>query len=441
MNRKLEKIFSAYHYAGGYELFFKTGAFAEHISDEYDGRIPELYPNAAEVLKLIREAADADLSGYERIAGSLEDIRKEVEAQMRGVVELRDNLAVCEYVLKRVCEPEPEKSMDVDREASAIISLIFRTKDSVAIRESVKAAVASLPLRIAKSRFFDIVENALETQLGRTEQDIDDIVSNIEGFAGLKVSGGDASVDRDASEVVDILFGTDLETIPAAELETIRKRAEDAAERIRLRIDALSDIGLMINSALLELTAAKHIGKGAGDVFTDKNVTMFIKKLLDAFEKGDKEAFDEGLVYEGIDESELEKLEELRLKIPGYEDGFIAMAGDEGDDISRDAKRCVTLISDSIFGSLGGSLAQGKTVDKEMIILKAKELKDRLTQSFASGSKLLQRARMSGVLSKLPLFLNDSDEVKDYVKSSLSSCRDEKEKAVAVRELKEFFAR
>jgi len=75
-----------------------------------------------------------------------------------------------------------------------------------------------------------------------------------------------------------------------------------------------------------------------------------------------------------------------------------------------------------------------------MIMIKAKELKSKLADAFAAGSRLLQRARMAGVLSKLPLFLNNSDEVKEYVKSSLESCRDEKEKAVAVRELREYFS-
>ena len=439
MEKKLERIFQAYHYVGGYELFFKTGAFTEYLFDKYEAEKPEWYGQALEVLKLIREAGSAEPEEYGRIAGELEKIRDEVEGQMRGVVELRDNLSVCEYVLRRLCEPEPAAPADDAKEASSIISLIFRSNDSVAVREGVKAAIASLPLRIAKSRFFDIVEGALESQLGRKEKDIDDIVSNIEGFGGLKVSEGVAGGDADASEIVDTVFGSDFADTSAEELTKLYDRCGEATLRTAVRIDAFSDIGLMINAALLELAASVHIGKGRGEVFTNTSVTTFINNLLDTFESGDRKTFEDGMLYEGIDESELEKLEEVRLKIPGYEDAFLQMAEADSAEVYRDAQKCVALISDSIFAALSES-DPGKNVDRDMIMQKAKELKDKLTQSFASGSKLLQRARMAGILSKLPLFLSNSDEVKDYIRNSLESCRDEREKAAAIREFKAFFS-
>ena len=439
MEKKLEKIFSAYHYVGGYELFFKTGAFTEYLFDKYESDKPEWYDMALDVLKLIGQAGTVDPEEYDRIATELEKIRAEVERQMRGVVELRDSLSVCEYVLCRLCEPEPAAPIDDSKEASSVISLIFRSKDSVTVREGVKAAIASLPLRIARSRFFDIVEGALESQLGRTEKHIDDIVSNIEGFGGLKGSEEDVVGDADAADIVETVFESDLSGISADELSILYDRCKEAVLRTALRIDAFSDMGLMINAALLELTASALIGKGQGEVFTNSSVTAFINSLLDAFSSGDRKKFEDGLLYEGIDESELEKLEEIRLKIPGFEDSFLQMAKSESDEAYRDAKRCVALISDSIFAALSES-DPGKTVDRDMIMQKAKELKEKLTQAFSSGSKLLQRARMAGILSKLPLFLNNSDEVKDYIRNSLESCRDEREKAAAIREFKNFFA-
>ncbi len=439
MNKKLEKIFSAYHYVGGYELFFKAGAFTEYLFEKYENEKPEWYDEALEVLKLIREAGSAPREDYPGIIKELERIRSEVEKKMCAVVELRDNLSVCGYVLRRLSEPEPATPVDDNKEASSIISLIFRSGDSVTIREGVKAAIASLPLRIAKSRFFDIVEGALESQLGRTEKDIDDIVSNIEGYGGLKLGKGDTAGDRSAAETVDNVFGRDLSDASPEEIKKLYDSCNEAILRTSIRIDAFSDMGLMINAALLELTVSAYIGKEKGEVFANSSVTTFINNLLNAFASGDRKAFEDGLLYEGIDESELEKLEEIRLKIPGYEDIFLQTAKNESDDIYKDAKRCVALISDSIFAALTEN-DPGKTVDRDMIMQKAKELKDKLTESFASGSKLLQRARMAGILSKLPLFLNNSDEVKDYIRNSLESCRDNREKAAAIREFKAFFS-
>ncbi|MCR5830352.1 MAG: hypothetical protein K6F93_08425 [Lachnospiraceae bacterium] len=440
MDKKLEKMFAAYHYAGGYELFFKTGAFTEQLFDMFDGKIPESYTKADQVLKLIRRSTQAESDEYGAIVEELIKIRKEIEEEMRSVVELRDNLVVCDYVMKRLAEPEPTSSMDNDKEASAVLNLIFRNKDNAAVRDAVRTAVAVLPLRLAKTKFFDLVESALETQLGRNEKDIDDMVSNLEGYAGLKSSGNNAYDDKEASEVIDIIFSGDPGNNPKADIDELYRRTHEAAKRIGNRLDVLADIGLMINSLLLELTAAVHAGKEAGEVFANRDVTDYVVRLLDLFCAGDKKAFEEGLIYEGIDEEELVKLDELRGVLPGYEDRFISMAENESDEIYRDAKRCVTLISDSIFGSLEVNEDAGRTVDREMIMNRAKELKEKLVDAFGSGSKLLQRARMSGVLLRLPLFLNNSDEVREYVKNSLTSCRDEKEKAVAVREIKEYFA-
>jgi len=439
MDKKLEKMFSVYHHVGGYELLFKTDTFVEQMIEKFDGKIPECYSDAETVLKLIGEAADAETKEYPGIEEKLEKLRGKLESEMRETVEIRDNLAVCGYVLRRMVEPEPIIPMDNEKEAAAITGLIFRNKDNAVVREAVRATVAVLPLRIAKSKFFDIIESVLETKLGETEKDIDDIVSNIEGFAGLKVLGRKYTDDKDACEVVDIVFSKDLCKTESEEINTLYGRYIKASERIAEKLDVLSDIGLMINSLLLELAAAVHIGKGSGEVYTDRTVTSYVKRLLGCFFEGDSRSFEDGLIFEGLDESELEKLEELRIKIPSYEDAFTELAGKESDEVYIGAKRCVTLISDSIFGSLSPEEEAGRSVDRDMISSKAKELRDNFMNAFSSGSKLLQRARMSGVLSKLPLFLSNSDEVKEYVSSSLTLCRDEKEKAVAVREAKAYF--
>ena len=440
MEKKLEKIFATYHYVGSYELFFKTGAFVEGLMERYDTEKPCWFESAGELLGLIRKAALSRPQDLDDTVKELEGLRSGTESEMKKLVELRDNLSVCGYVLKRLSEPEPKKAMDDEKEASALISLIFRTSDSAAVREGVSAAVASLPLRIAKQRFFDIIENALETQLGRTEKDIDDTVSNIEGYGGLKVIGVDGEADNEAAEVVGRVFGSDLTGLPADELLSLKGKCDEAVLRTSLMIDALSDMGLMINAALLELASFKYLEQDGMTVYGNERITSRIVRIVDAFEAGDRTAFDEGALYEGIDEGELERLEDLRLKIPGMEDGFLAMSENVSPDVFRDAKRCVTLISDSIFGSLSENEEESPTVDTEMITRKAGELRERLLSSFGQGSKLLQRARMAGILSRLPLFLKTSEEVRDYVRSSLSSCRDEKEKAVAVRELKEFFS-
>ena len=51
---------------------------------------------------------------------------------------------------------------------------------------------------------------------------------------------------------------------------------------------------------------------------------------------------------------------------------------------------------------------------------------------FKNSSQIINRAVMSTVLSQLPVFFNNVDEIQDYINSSLLQCSDKAEKMACV---------
>ena len=54
-----------------------------------------------------------------------------------------------------------------------------------------------------------------------------------------------------------------------------------------------------------------------------------------------------------------------------------------------------------------------------------------LSDLFKNSPQCLNRAVMAAILSKLPVFFNNSKEVQEYIEHSLSQCQNEAEKSIA----------
>ena len=92
------------------------------------------------------------------------------------------------------------------------------------------------------------------------------------------------------------------------------------------------------------------------------------------------------------------------------------------------------LVSGSIFAEFQEDLKRHETAGLEYINQKGEELEQELTEFFGKNKKNVNRAVMAHILSELPVFFNNVEEIKDYIYNSLTGCRDSAEKA-AVAEI------
>ena len=100
------------------------------------------------------------------------------------------------------------------------------------------------------------------------------------------------------------------------------------------------------------------------------------------------------------------------------------------DKIYNSLNRITALESGSIFVEFN---QKNTAIADETYIEKITDkFINELTELFKSNEKLVNRAVMAHVLSGLPVFFNNIDEIQNYIYNSLSQCGDKAEKAAVV---------
>ena len=96
------------------------------------------------------------------------------------------------------------------------------------------------------------------------------------------------------------------------------------------------------------------------------------------------------------------------------------------------------LLSNSLFVELDTKEnVQPKKADREYLEQRIKEISEEFAEKLKEQPQILNRAMMARVLKEMPVFFQDQKEVLDYIKTSLSSCRDREEKIASIRLMKE----
>ena len=88
------------------------------------------------------------------------------------------------------------------------------------------------------------------------------------------------------------------------------------------------------------------------------------------------------------------------------------------------------IISNQIIIRISNLNVTFAEIDEQLngIIEKYNELEKMLKEFFKNHGKLVNRAVMAHVISALPVFFNNANEIKSYVYSSISGCSDVAEK-------------
>lgn len=91
------------------------------------------------------------------------------------------------------------------------------------------------------------------------------------------------------------------------------------------------------------------------------------------------------------------------------------------------------LVSGSIFVEFDDEDEKHEIAGLEYIEEKYGQLEKQLTELFDRSEKPVNRAVMAHILSELPVFFGNVEEIKNYVYRSLNACTDLAEKAAVVQ--------
>ena len=113
----------------------------------------------------------------------IHELREQITARMQILTAYTDGLQVYEYILNRLeftYEEETEdKETDLDAYAQKIFRYLFQDDDKMVINSKIQMVVSELPVRITKSRFFDIINESLKLYTGSECSSVDDFAETI----------------------------------------------------------------------------------------------------------------------------------------------------------------------------------------------------------------------------------------------------------------------
>ena len=384
----------------------------------------------------------------ELLAEKLLALRKDVVDRMQVLTAYVDCFVVYEYILNRVQyrfedqEMMPEDSLF----ARDLVNFIFASQDNVTISDNIRFALGQLPMRMTRSRYFELIRDSISVYKGSDKSSLDSFLYMFRTNAMLY---RDDNMEKYFTEFVPVI-----KELAELDYENIdRKTYEIYAEKIRVnasKLNDVSDLYMQLGQLLNDMYGICATGKYAEECEGNDAASLVIRGINALFMEKESDVWKHS--EETTVETEEEKLfwmGEQFASIEGKQENLyesMNMAGAALEEIIESQKDVIAsmglatkfstlrklflLTSNSIFAELEEKALEEK-VTESMADEAASQLIAECKELFQGKSRMLRRAVMANTLEKMPVFFTTAQEVADYVMNSLSQCDDMAEKYAA----------
>lgn len=377
----------------------------------------------------------------DRLHGAAERIlalREDNIRRMHVLNAYADRFTIYEYVLNRieyrfVGGALPSGYSDEDM-AQQILSSLSRISDQTAKQSMLAAVIEQLPVRMTKKRFFEILSNGINAYSGSDRETVDNLMFLLRTAAMLDAP---ETVGAGASEMDCMIREFNAADLVNIEAKTHAHLVEQLG-RVMEELDGRMDRCLLLQELLNDLAVVSLLPQDAFGA--DSLSCAGVVSYLAAQERVDEALLAEKLAaLEGIQEKAASSYSSLSASLPEYTEGCSEELAAWGlADRFSVLEQCTRLLSGSRFASL--QAAETRTVEPEYLEQVTEELLESLSASFASHSRLVNRAVMAKLVTMLPLFLRDFQQLEEYIRSSLSGCTDPAEKLGCIEIINELIA-
>lgn len=431
----MKRMASAYGMLSFYNLDMELSMFLE---SKAEGRIKTgrtIRELEETITRIIKETilAPFDPEVYEASIKELAEIREKIIFRMDILTAYTDLFVLYEYIMNRL-EAQFEQreiagSMDDDEVAREILKWIFSEEEPALINEHIKEMLSCLPVRMTKSKFLELVENAFSIYEQADNQGVDMFDYMLRSAAGLYTPKGMAKTYPKLDKVKKLFESKDLSELTKEEYEERKVSLEAGTAYIRNATECLGAIQTIANALLTVLFTKQYFSLEAEKA--SQRPTEIAEQLL-----SNQEITTETL-FEGI-ETEMETISEevssLEALLLFVKEGMEQKVEELMLSVVFHRLLVVQRLNS---GSAYAALAEEIKEQQEDYLKKVKDafLLD-LKNVLEDGSRIRNRAVMAAVLKELPVYFNNHTEVMNYVRNSLSGCRDEQEKKVSIELLR-----
>ena len=432
------------------KLMMEYYVFYEMVSEginPYLDSAKDIAGQLNQVIYQIFEEGNISLEEGKKLTETLEQLRQQVTERMQVLTAYVDRFVIYEYILNRVqYRFEDQEMMPEDPVfAQEVLNFIFSTKDNMAINDNIRAVLGQLPMRMTRSRYFDLIRDSISVYKGSD-------VSSLEGYLYMFRTNAmlyqTPAMKEHFTEFIPVL-----QELEQLDYDTLSKEAyEIYAEKIRInasKLNDISDLYMLLQQLLNEVyTIALSLPypmeenkKSAVELVVRGINALCLERESSVWERADEELATEEdkLCWLGGHFVAIEGLQELVYESMNVADAVL----EEFKEAHKEAIETMNLSGDFVvLGKMQQLLSNSAFADLEAVeeeekvtsqkAEKAAEmLVEELKTAFKGQNRMVRRAIMANTLEKIPVFFTTPQEVADYVSQSLSLCDDEAEKYAA----------
>lgn len=425
----LEKLENAYYKNACIHSVLEYYTLYEIVSEKENKSLNEI-SEVAVVLQNAVEALFADGSNQTGILEKLEKSRDEVIKKMDVLTAYVDIIQIYEYVLNRLEYRYKEYTMpNEEMFVNKVIQYIFQVKDNQVINENIKEIVGQLPVRMVKSKFFELLKKSVLLYSGSDKASVETYLYMLRTSSMLYKPEGLEQYFPEFAKLIEELKEADYKELSKEQFDELYNKIEKASEQLFELTDLFVMVQSILNSfCVLSLCEGEH----------KKEESVAVNLLLQ-INKGMKDdtvvlsELEQDLVsLEGMQEElsqEILTLESILFDVCHYREQEVRLCGLEKK--ANAVWRMEKLLSSSLFIDLEGQ-EDNQPLESKYLEEVAEEFIEDLVLLFKHNSMEVNRAVMASVLNKMPVFFESSEEVMEYVKNAFEACRDREEKMAVI---------
>lgn len=403
-----------------------------------DEQFLAMFEKVNEVIEL--SSIGSSIADKAVLTEKIDAVRNELISIMESVTDYVDKFRIYEHVLNRVEYRFRDDTFDSEYYntymTNDIMHYIFSDKDNVSINARISDIVGQLPVRMSKGKFYDHISEAFTLYHGAQKKTIDDFYYSLSTSAMLGKAAMDNGFFTDMHDIYVTLEKADYKNIDSAEYTRLKCALDIATEKMSNAADIYVLLAQIVNDLYTIILSENNTVGDSTEVMTSKDI---IKKSRAVFEE--EEDLDEIAalfeVFEGKQEHILETITAAdfatQYATGNLKDELTKLAIDE---MYADLEVIQKLQSGSDFVDITPKEYFDEIPDDSYADMTAERFIKELDELFASKEVSVRRAVMAAVLSMLPVFFNNTEEIQDYINSSLIQCSDEAEKKAVVEVIK-----
>lgn len=392
--------------------------------------------------KVIKEAILSEFDGkiLEKAVEEIDVIRNQIISDMKVITLYADQFQIYEYIFNRMegrfeeVEALPLNYSD-EKLIQKLLSYIMQDSDRAVISQKITEIVSTLPVRLTKQRYYEIIKDSFLLFVGSERQALEDHIFMLKSSAALLKPEEEEIRYLQMDSCLKELEKADYETLSFEQYQKMKQKLQEISRQIAqvtnlstLLIEVVNDVYILLLSMPYALADAEEVA-----------ICKEIMHRSQEISEGGREEEELSALFERLEGKQERISEQITANaylLDTLEGQNSLMESIMLDKIYASLLRIEKLSSTSHFIELDAA-ADRTIVDYAYAEERAHKVIEEFAACFRNCSRRQIRSRMAASMMALPIFFKNIEEFKEYAKTALSSCSDAEEKRSSVILLKD----